>query len=33
MWEEEYHVQVNGRSAEEAPVVAHQMLAGLRVEG
>ena len=31
--EEEYHVQLNGLSEEEAPVVAHQVLAGLRVEG
>ena len=31
--EEEYHVQLNGLSEEEAPVTAHQVLAGLRVEG
>ena len=31
--EEEYHVQLNGLSEEEAPVIAHQVLAGLRVEG
>lgn len=31
--EEEYRVQVNGVSAEEAPVLAHQVLAGIRVEG
>ena len=31
--EEEYHVQVNGLSEEEAPVIAHQVLAGLRVQG
>ena len=30
---EEYHVQLDGLSAEDAPVIAHQVLAGLRVEG
>lgn len=30
---EGYHVQVNGLSAKGAPVVAHQVLARLRVEG
>ena len=30
---EEYHLQLDGLSAEDAPVIAHQVLAGLRVEG
>lgn len=31
--EDQYHVQLNGLAEEDAPVIAHQVLAGLRVTG